>query len=259
MSPFCHCKSGKKYITFLFHFCIYLFFFLMQFQIQFTPKVSHNMGDTFAFIFRIESNERVTYKIDPFIAYILSKRVQDLIILDPTTAECTITEMHSKTFLDFFFNSIQNSFILNIDENSIQEFFKLVEELKIESMDRSIKTSIQLFLIQKLTNQNFSNEEAELNYLYENFTKIDLETVEKMPESIIVEILSNAKFSNDDEYALYLMKSKNFFEKYYKNINYGNLSNSVISEVMSNIQFEDLSRPDQDILHSIFNRCQKEM
>ena len=110
----------------------------MQLQILFTPneaceaiQKTQSIGNVFTFIFDIESNENVTYEINPFIAYILSKKVQNLISFDPTTTQCCITEMHSKTFLDFFFNSIRNSFILQIDENSIQEIFKLVEELKI--------------------------------------------------------------------------------------------------------------------------------
>lgn len=177
------------------------------------------------------------YEIDIFMAALFSKKVERLIQSNQLCTEYRICESnYSEEFLDNFFDSIlENCF--TVDANSLKSFIALIVELDFQKIKNSMNATILSYLCDTISpGQSLPRDEDKYNFLCNNFRNIDLGLLKKMPDNIILKIVSEAQFDCEDDRANFIIYDNFFGINYISCIKFEDLSLEVYRKVISRIQ-----------------------
>ena len=239
-------------------------FVVMNFSFQISPKYTQqaseatkSAGNVFSLIFPKINNRK--YDVSLYNFYLISNKIQKIINSDPTQEYFNLeNDIYTEAFLDYFFTEIQNSFTIKIDENSLQQFIQLNNELEFNHLDKSIRTAVFQFLCQIFTNEPFSNDDKRLEFLLPKVGQIDPQIFLLIPEEIVHELISKSKFETDDEFARYLFQNEVLFKNFFQLINVDKITGPVMNEILDRLKYEVLPSEDQQFLNKIFERFKKQ-
>lgn len=115
------------------------------------------------------------YRISLINFYIISNKINSLIDSDPTQTQYVISNsIYTDHFLDGFFNSIQQSYTVKIEENYLKEFIQLIIDL---SFSNSVTRSLIFSYLFKKIEQRFE-------FLLSNIEKVNYSIHKNMPDDI---------------------------------------------------------------------------
>ena len=233
----------------------------MEFILKFKPKEiaeSRELTSQAKESFTFNKGEK-SAQLNIQFSFLLSKLVQEMINQNPQVEKYDMPEdACSDDFFDYFFQNIENDEI-HISTSQIRDFASLIKILKIERLNPSIDSAIISLLCEPFPPDNFSNDQERLTFLCHHLNEIDVETLLNMPSDCIQTIITDSQFQNDDEHAKFLLKDPELFQKkFLKYVNFDNLSNPVMTEVLSHINF-DLSQEEQEIMGKITERLRKDL
>lgn len=210
-------------------------------------------------IFQFISDSKV-YSMNTQFSFIFSKKVEELILSDMAITKYKMKGKYTQEFLDIFFSSIIHNKIY-IENQYIDEFIRFCSELKVKGMNKSIEFYILSHLCNSIqSNIQLKTDEEMYDFLCANIQKLNLDLLKGKPFDMIWRIITNSKYSNEDEFAL-LILNQNFIEDenlidFIQTIKFEDLSLDVYEKVLSRIQDNE----DKSLLvQNLINRGLKEI